>query len=101
MPESSEVHCRIGVGGMETPNRQVTSSVDLGGRLRGTPNDQDHVPRFLLGRVDAKRHSSPPFVVDGRENLAEAPAILLPDVHDPEVQVELIAPWLPSTEFQR
>src|SRR2546423_3296530 len=101
MPESSEVHCRIGVGGMETPDRQVTSSVDLGGRLRRTPNVQDHVPRFLLGRIDAKCHSSPPFVVDGRENLTEALAILLRDVHDPEVQIELIARWFPSMEFQR
>src|SRR5437870_12553365 len=86
---------------METLNREVTSSVDLGGRLRRTANVQDHVPRFLLRRIDAKRHSSPPFVVDGRENLAEALAILLRDVHDPEVQIELVARWLPPMEFQR
>src|SRR5438445_13264067 len=86
---------------METPNRPVSLSVDLGGRLRRTANVQDHVPRFLLRRIDAKRHSSPPFVVDGREDLAQALAILLRDVHDPEVQIELIAGWLPPMEFQR
>src|SRR5438876_10375576 len=101
MPESSKVHCLIGVGWMETPNREVTSSVDLGGRLRRTANVQDHVPRLLLRRIDAKRHLSPPFVVDGRENLAETLAILLRDVHDPEVQIERIARWLPPMEFQR
>src|SRR5438309_11575369 len=101
MPESSEVHCLIGVGWMETPNREVTSSVNLGGRLRRTANVQDYVPRLLLRRIDAKRHLSPPFVVDGRENLAEALAILLRDVHDLEGQIELIARWLPPMEFQR
>src|SRR5437016_13746417 len=86
---------------METLNREVTSSVDLGGRLRRTANVQDHVPRLFLRRIDAKRHLSPPFVVDGRENLAETLAILLRDVHDPEVQIELIARWLPPMGFQR
>src|SRR5881392_3136610 len=86
---------------METLNREVTSSVDLGGRLRRTANVQDHVPRLFLRRIDAKRHLSPPFVVDGREDLAETLAILLRDVHDPEVQIELIARWLPPMEFQR
>src|SRR5437016_14673524 len=84
---------------METLNREVTSSVDLGGRLRRTANVQDHVPRLFLRRIDAKRHLSPPFVVDGRENLAETLAILLRDVHDPEVQIELIARWLPRLNF--
>src|SRR5205809_8036143 len=86
---------------METLNREVTSSVDLGGRLRRTANVQDHVPRLFLRRIDAKRHLSPPFVVDGREDLAETLAILLRDVHDPEVQIELIARWLPPLKFQR
>src|SRR5437660_12104766 len=86
---------------METPNRQVTSAVDFGGRLRRTANVQDHVPCFLLRRIDAKRHLSPPCPVDRRENLAETLAILLGDVHDSEVQVEFIVRWLPAMEFQR
>src|SRR5438309_10356522 len=86
---------------METPNRQVTSSVNLGGRLRRTANVQDHVPCLLLRRIDAKRHLSPPCPVDRRENLAETLAILLGDVHDSEVQVEFIVRWLPAVEFQR
>src|SRR5947208_17170393 len=80
-----------GVGWMEPLRREVTSSVDLGVRLRRTANVQDDVPRLFLRRIDAKRHLSPPFVVDGREDLAETLAILLRDVHDPEVQIELIA----------
>src|SRR2546426_12270214 len=101
MPESRGLRCSLGFGRMEAPNRRVSPSVDLGGRLGRTANVQDHVPRFLLRWIDAKRHSSPPFVVDGRENLAEALAILLGEVHDPEVQVEFIVRWLPAMEFQR
>src|SRR5256886_13711671 len=86
---------------METLNRPVTSSVDLGGRLRRTQNVQDHVLRLLLRRIDAKRHLSQPCPFDRRENLAEPLAVLLGDVHDSEVQVEFIVRWLPAMEFQR
>src|SRR5206468_12742809 len=76
-------------------------SVGLGGRRSSNKNVQDDVPRFLLRRIDAKRHLSQPCPVDRRENLAETLAILLGDVHDSEVQVEFIVRWLPAMEFQR
>src|SRR3989441_11981155 len=101
MPESRGLRCSLGFGRMEAPNRPVSPSVDLGGRLGRTANVQDHVPRFLLGRIDAKRHWSPPCPVDRRENLAETLAVLLRDVHDSEVQVEFIVRWLHAVEFQR
>src|SRR5437879_5320314 len=62
---------------METPNRPVSPSVDLGGRLRRTANVQDHVPRFLVRRIDANRHSSPRFLLDCGQDLSEALATAL------------------------
>src|SRR3989454_1778855 len=77
-----------------------TASVDFRGRLRRTANVQDHVPRSVLRGIDAERHLSLPTFVDGREDLAKTAAILLRDVHDTEVEVELILRWFTPVESQ-
>src|SRR5437879_12714525 len=77
-----------------------TASVDFRGRLRKTANVQDHVPRSVLGGIDAERHLSLPTLVDGREDLAKTVASLLHDVHDTEVEVELIVRWVAPMESQ-
>src|SRR2546427_438376 len=78
-----------------------TASVDFRGRLRRTANVQDHVPRSVLRGIDAERHLSLPTLVDGREDLANTVAILLRDVHDTQVQVELVLRWFTPMESQR
>src|SRR2546428_5061839 len=77
------------------------ASVDLRRRLRRTANVQDHVPRSVLRGIDAERHLSLPTLVDGREDLAQTVAILLRDVHDAQVEVELILRWVAPMESQR
>src|SRR3989475_2112178 len=77
------------------------ASVDFRGRLRRTTNVQDHVPRSVLRGIDAERHLSLPTLVDGREDLAQTVAILLRDVHDAQVEVELILRWVAPMESQR
>src|SRR2546425_9947673 len=76
------------------------ASVDFRGRLRRTANVQDHVPRSVLRGIDAERHLSLPTLVDGREDLAKTVAILLRDVHDTEVEVELVLRWFTPVESQ-
>src|SRR3989442_15884940 len=78
-----------------------TASVDFRGRLRRTANVQDHVPRSVLRGIDAERHLSLPTLVDGREDLAQTVAILLRDVHDAQVEVELILRWVAPLQYQR
>src|SRR5437899_12577448 len=78
-----------------------TASVDFRGRLRRTANVQDHVPRPVLGGIDAQRHLGLPTLVDGREDLGQTVAILLRDVHDAQVEVELILRWVAPMESQR
>src|SRR2546422_1396503 len=77
-----------------------TASVDFRGRLRRTANVQDHVPRSVLGGIDAKRHLGLPTLVDGREDLGQTVAILLRDVHNAQVEVELILRWVTPMESQ-
>src|SRR2546426_2521750 len=77
------------------------ASVDFRGRLRRTANVQDHVPRSVLRGIDAERHLSLPTLVDGREDLAKPLAILLREVHDTQVEVELILRWVAAMESQR
>src|SRR2546425_1936665 len=75
--------------------------IDLRGRHWRPANIEDHVPRLLLRGIHTECHLSPPLLVDPPHDGAQPLEVLLGEMHDSEIQIELIFRRLAPVKPQR